>query len=429
MKDKPANSEVLETENLQKIIGECESFKKENVILKDKLKHQENKFDVAFNEIHEGLIHLSSKGKVETVNRAFEKITGKSANELTGKFAASIALKFLDAKNLPNVLSIIKKTLKGEPVDTFEFESEGRIFEINPPTIVDKRLGITVAIRDVTERRTLISKLEKSEEQYRAIFEGLNVGLVYSDKKGKVLKVNRSLVEISAIPKEKFVGRNVVELAKELLTVNDLPKALPMIKRVLAGEKVSFEINYQNKILEITVPSIRNETQGVTTIVTDITGIKLSEKQIQEQRLDLENMNILLAQKNAALREIVRQLEQEKNRIEERVFGNVDRLLIPAILNLKKHRTSFEVKYLEMIESGLKELVSPFGEKLSTKMYNLTSRETEICNLIKNGFSSKEIGQHLNISYRTVQTQRNKIRKKLNILHRDVNLRTYLQSL
>jgi DNA-binding NarL/FixJ family response regulator len=46
---------------------------------------------------------------------------------------------------------------------------------------------------------------------------------------------------------------------------------------------------------------------------------------------------------------------------------------------------------------------------------HLTHREIEIIQLIKNGFSSKQIGERLNISPKTVHIHRNKIFKKLNV--------------
>jgi DNA-binding CsgD family transcriptional regulator len=49
--------------------------------------------------------------------------------------------------------------------------------------------------------------------------------------------------------------------------------------------------------------------------------------------------------------------------------------------------------------------------------------------MIKRGLSSKEIGKLLNISHRTAETHRNRIRKKLEIQDPAVNLQTYLKNL
>jgi DNA-binding CsgD family transcriptional regulator len=55
--------------------------------------------------------------------------------------------------------------------------------------------------------------------------------------------------------------------------------------------------------------------------------------------------------------------------------------------------------------------------------------QIEICNMIKNGITSKEIASLLNISLGTTERHRNNIRKKLDIVNKDINLSSVLRSL
>jgi len=52
-----------------------------------------------------------------------------------------------------------------------------------------------------------------------------------------------------------------------------------------------------------------------------------------------------------------------------------------------------------------------------------------VANLVKEGRTSKEIAELLDISPATVALHRNRIRKKLDVIGKKVNLRTYLVSL
>lgn len=52
-------------------------------------------------------------------------------------------------------------------------------------------------------------------------------------------------------------------------------------------------------------------------------------------------------------------------------------------------------------------------QEVNMFLRNLSHRELEILKFTSNGMSSKEIGQNLNISHRTVETHRNNILKKL----------------
>jgi DNA-binding NarL/FixJ family response regulator len=59
---------------------------------------------------------------------------------------------------------------------------------------------------------------------------------------------------------------------------------------------------------------------------------------------------------------------------------------------------------------------SPFGFGRSTpKTVTLTPRETEVLQLIADGFSNKKMATHLNISIKTVEKHRQQVMNKLNI--------------
>lgn len=136
-----------------------------------------------------------------------------------------------------------------------------------------------------------------------------------------------------------------------------------------------------------------------------------------------------IAQKNAALKEILAQIEMEKSSIKEGVAMNVEEVIMPALKKMRRKGTRLDKQYIDIIEKNLADLTSTFGIKVSEKQLKLSPREVEIANLIKNGVSSKEIVGLLNISFKTVETHRNKIRKKLGIINKEINLTTYLQSL
>jgi len=109
------------------------------------------------------------------------------------------------------------------------------------------------------------------------------------------------------------------------------------------------------------------------------------------------------------------------------ITENINKLILPVIGELKKcHHDAHYMACIEMIEQGIRNIVSPFTHDLTTRYDGLTVREVQIIDLVKNGKSTKEIAQNLTISQSAVNFHRNNIRRKLGITNERVNLQTYL---
>jgi DNA-binding CsgD family transcriptional regulator len=85
--------------------------------------------------------------------------------------------------------------------------------------------------------------------------------------------------------------------------------------------------------------------------------------------------------------------------------------------------------HLDMIESGLNHIVSPFLQKLTGAYSRLTPTEIRVADMIRSGKTTKEIAGLLNVSEGTVEGHRNSIRKKLALDNKKTTLQSYLSSL
>jgi DNA-binding CsgD family transcriptional regulator len=147
-----------------------------------------------------------------------------------------------------------------------------------------------------------------------------------------------------------------------------------------------------------------------------------AQKQLQVEQVALKNMNI-------ALREVLARVQDEKKEIGDAVQANVDKIIMPLLHALEPKVTPEHQQYLVLLKRNLEEIVSPFTNKLSKEFMILTPVEVQICNMIKNGLSTKEIAKLRGISPATVSRHREHIRKKLGITKKEVNLATYLSAL
>ena len=108
-------------------------------------------------------------------------------------------------------------------------------------------------------------------------------------------------------------------------------------------------------------------------------------------------------------------------------MANMEKVVLPSLNKLKlKGGTK---KHIDQHRKSLEDLTSTFGRKISDDKLKLTPREIEVCNLVKNGNTNKEIVTLLNIALHTVEKHRRMARNKLGLANKDINLNTYLNSL
>jgi DNA-binding NarL/FixJ family response regulator len=132
---------------------------------------------------------------------------------------------------------------------------------------------------------------------------------------------------------------------------------------------------------------------------------------------------------NSALKVLLKQREQDKKEIEEKVQKNVKQLVLPYIEKLKKRESGEDAAYLNIIEANLHGVISSLATSASGKLHRLTPQELLVANLISNGRQDKDISEMLNLSIHTIKAHRRNIRKKLSLTKEKANLRTFLSNL
>jgi PAS domain S-box-containing protein len=162
----------------------------------------------------------------------------------------------------------------------------------------------------------------------------------------------------------------------------------------------------------------------------DITIRKATENALREKEEELKEQARHLVEMNTALKILLEYREEEKKKMEKQIISNVKKLIFPYIDEMEKMKLNGELKtYLSIIRANLKDFISPFAYILSSQHLSLTPTEIQIANLIKQGQSSKEIAQLMNVSADAVTFHRANIRRKLEISGKKINLCTYLQSI
>lgn len=277
--------------------------------------------------------------------------------------------------------------------------------------------------------------LRESEELFHAYFERGPIGMaITSPEEKRWIRVNQRLCDLLGYSRQELLSICWPELTHP----DDIDNDIEQFNKVLAGDSEGYRLKKRffrkdGKIIYISlyVRCIRNQDGSVKHILAllqDITdhkraedALKLSEKTLRARKDELEKKTITLSG-------LLQHIEIEKKQIKDNVASNIEGLLLPLLEIMNPEMTHNGRKYLELLETNLKELTASFGYWLIDPGLNLTPREVGICNMIKNGLSSRKVSELLKISRKTVDRHRDNIRKKLGISNRKINLRSFLQN-
>ena len=292
---------------------------------------------------------------------------------------------------------------------------------------------IFVMFEDITTRNNTEEALRESEEMFR-ILADQSPNMIFINQDRRIVYVNHICETTMGYSRKEFYSPefNFMRLiAREYHPVIEKAWA----KHMRGEEAPAYEYEIITKQGErfssyIATKLIRYRNRpAILGTVTDISAIKKVQDELNKSSILLREQKKELQHKNTALKEILTQIETEKLQFKKQASTNIERLVLPALKKIRGKMESPDTRYIDILESNIKEIFSSFGIKLSSGPTSLSPREMEICNMIKSGLSSKEIARLLRVSLRTVETHRNRIRKKLRISTRAINLSSHLQNL
>ncbi len=157
---------------------------------------------------------------------------------------------------------------------------------------------------------------------------------------------------------------------------------------------------------------------------------KLAEEELKKREQALELKSQSLEEANTALKVLLQHREEDKATLEEQVLANVRKLVLPYLENLKHlNLNEHQAAQVKIAEENLKKIVSPFLRNLASSYLELTPREIQVANLVKEGKTTKEMTEILNISATAVDFHRKNLRSKFGIKNKKTNLMAFLSTL
>ncbi len=162
------------------------------------------------------------------------------------------------------------------------------------------RVKIAELEKSETEGKQAEKALQESEQELNAIFNGARDGIVLLDKTGKILRINKYIVEIGGYTEEEIVGKRFNAL--KMFPLKSMLKMITVFEKLIKGQEISYEVEVKTKKGEKKIVQINNsllkkegKIEGVVAILRDITERKQAEKSLRksEEKYRLLSENTL----------------------------------------------------------------------------------------------------------------------------------------
>ena len=223
---------------------------------------------------------LDDQGQIVRFNRACEKTTGYTYNEVLGRCFWQLFLAEKDKPLVQAVFEQIKLDKKPKEYETTWVTRDGtqRVIVWSNTTLVDNQNQIEYIVStgiDITERR----QSEASQQQQTTAIEAANDGIGILDADGKYIYVNSSYVNIFGYSDaSEFIGKTWKQLRtqEEINWFDSEVFPLLMVNSYWHGEKIAKRKDGSQFTKEISLTALKSG--GMIYVCRDISQRKQAEK-------------------------------------------------------------------------------------------------------------------------------------------------------
>ncbi len=388
----------------------------------------------AVNQALDGLAVTDPQGDIIFVNQSWARMHGYQQESLIGKHMSF----FHTARQMREEITPYRKKVIASGAHEGEIghlHADGTVFPTYMKTtcITNNKgefWGLAAVAQDITnkkkfmtERERLIAIIESTSDLIATANEKREIDYINTSGRDMLgLKDMQSSIRVDDVHSRLFMKKLLTEVTETAKTKGFWEGEAELI--ALNGEKIPVSM------VTMVQHNEKGDVVGYATIARDITVSKQREKQLRKREALLAKQKRSLEEANAAFRVLLNQRETDKKDMEKTILTNLNKSIIPNFEKLRKTLLNKNQKtLLNRIEIELRELISPFISRLCIAQVNLTPQEIRVAEMIRDGYTTKEISKSLCLSENTITTHRYHIRSKLGLKNKRSNLCSYLNTL
>jgi PAS domain S-box-containing protein len=195
----------------------------------------------------DGIITMSMKGKITSINKSFSKLTGFSEDEIVGKHFTKIGT--VKAKDIPKYVMLFSSFLTGKKFPKFEFiyyhkNGEKRWGECYNSFLKNEnnKNEIQLILKDITEHKIIQESLNESKQQLQTIIDNAKVGITILQDNRLVFN-NQYVLDYLGYTQEEYNNLNFIET----IHPDDREDIIKRIKLRYSGNKD--HIPYESRVI------------------------------------------------------------------------------------------------------------------------------------------------------------------------------------
>jgi PAS domain S-box-containing protein len=429
----------------------------------------EHPYRVMVETMSEGAVTLTSDGTIFYCNQRFADIVKGSLEKVIG----SSIYQYTSSRDLKIIEALVARGLTGKRKVELNLQTGGEEFapvllSVCPLRLVNMPGAVSMVVADLTEQKRNEEILAEQKLTTQILYQ-TNELLILCDYQGRIIRASESANRLlgqsplfQAFDKafqlhypdgtpfllmfaisDKF--HHPVEVTSKygdevfffLLSANHFITDKGIIGIVVVmvdiGEQKKFAVALQKAYNEVEARVVERTAEIAKAnmeLEREVAVRKRAEASLKSKAMALEEQAVHIKEANTALKVLLKHREADRVELEEKVLLNINKLIIPYLDKLKERKMDAKQKaYMEILESNLKEIVSPLARSLSSKMLVLSPTELDVANLVYQGKTTKQIAETMNMAESTVDFHRNNIRTKLGVKKKKIGLHKYLSSI
>jgi len=257
---------------------------------------------------------------------------------------------------------------------------------------------------------------------FNAVFNDARDAILLTDDQFSILAANRKAHALYAPEGEPLAGTTF----RRILRSGDQARVWASVRALKNGASwrcttATLNPDGQETPVKLKVRSLNvGEVRLFQFMLGDLRGRMALERDLAQSRMAVADMN-------TALKQVLRNVEEERQELKDELVQQVREEVLPTV-----ERIAMEDSPLvrQAYRSALEEKIADMGVSApdSTNLFSrLTPREMDICRLIQQGWQGRAIAEELDIAFETLQTHRKNIRRKLRLKGGPVSLSAFVQ--